>query len=123
AVTNTLSKESCMKNATIGTLAAASIACGLASTAQADISPLLDPQADTIDLGFGGPLTDLETISLSYSETAIHFDVSFYTPIAPTSANLPESLFGWMEFDVDQNPATGFAPFQNFYDGLVEVTF
>lgn len=85
-----------------------------------NFSPVIDPLGDVADLGFGGPLTDLESISVWYSATDLHFALSFYTPVAPTSAGLPESLFGYTEFDTDQDPTTGFAPFQNFY-GVFDV--
>lgn len=95
----------------------------LAGQGGGNFSPLDDPEGDVIDLGFGGPLLDLDTISVSYSDTALFFDIAFYTPIAPTSEMVPESIFGWLEFDVDQNPMTGFEPFQNFYKGFETVEF
>lgn len=88
-----------------------------------DTSPVIDPLGDVADLGFGGPLTDLASIHLWHTATDLHFELSFHTPIAPMSAGAPESLFGYTELDVDRNPSTGFAPFQNAYGVFDVVSF
>lgn len=79
-------------------------------------SPVVDAMGDAIDFfGAGEPLTDLDTIDVTYSATDLHFSLTFHTPIAPPSAGLPESLFGAIQFDVDHDPTTGDAPLQNFF--------
>ena len=81
-------------------------------------SPIVDPMGDASNtFGAGPPLTDLDTVTVTFDPVAeqLFFSLTFHTPIAPFSAGRPESLVGGLEFDIDQNAATGSLPFQNQY--------
>lgn len=75
---------------------------------------LFDAFADAQDLfGLGPPLLDVESFDIRYDSNNLYFTLNFFTPIAPASAQLPESLNGALEFDVDENLSTGVLPSQN----------
>ena len=79
-------------------------------------SPIVDPFGDaTAVLGGPPPFLDIDTIDVTYDPLGrnLFFSMTFHTPIAPFSAGRPESLVGILEFDIDQNAATGQAPIQN----------
>ncbi len=81
----------------------------------------VDPTGDG---GAGGPgqgVTYLDIVSISVFFDSVNFYVTMNfdaaTPIAAPSALLPNSLYGVIEFDTDQNPVTGTAPFQDLLRG------
>ncbi|MCG8403672.1 MAG: PEP-CTERM sorting domain-containing protein [Phycisphaerales bacterium] len=79
-------------------------------------SPVVDPQGDALDvLSLGGPLIDIDTIDITFDATNLFFSISFHTPILPPQSGLPNSIFGILELDTDQNVATSIpgAPAQN----------
>lgn len=79
-------------------------------------SPIVDPLGDATGvLGGPPPFLDIDTIDVTYDPLGrnLFFSMTFHTPIAPFSAGRPESLIGILEFDIDQNAATGQAPIQN----------
>lgn len=79
-------------------------------------SPVIDPQGDAIDpFGAGPPLLDIDTVDLRYDEEHLHFEMTFHTPISPGSRMQPDSLFGALEFDLDQTNETGNPPLQNSF--------
>ena len=81
-----------------------------------NLSPIADPEGDAVAVfGADPPLIDIDTISVSYTDTDLLVSITFFTPIAPPSAALPESVGGFVEFDCDQDAATGLPPVQNIY--------
>ena len=64
-----------------------------------------DPQGDTF--GFGTPQLDLESIGGTANNDNLNIRLDFFTPIAPPSSFLPESVVGYIDLDLDQDPATG----------------
>ncbi len=93
----------------LGMLAAS---CGLAHAGNP--GPVFDAFGDAIDtFGEGAPLLDINMLQVTYDATDVEVTMTFYTTIAPASAELPESVMGVIEFDTDQNAATGHHPFQN----------
>jgi hypothetical protein len=79
-------------------------------------SPLADGFGDAQDtFGLGPPLLDLALFDLRFDQQNLYFTLSFFTEIAPASDELPESLVGLLEFDVDQNAGTGTMPLQNLF--------
>ena len=67
----------------------------------------MDPEGDT----FGFEPVQLDIISaaasMSEDEDTLLLDMNFATPIAAPSANLPESVVGFWDLDLDQDLATG----------------
>lgn len=74
-------------------------------TTNVSASALPDPQGDT----FGSPLTshDIAAIEATLVGSTVLFTVELYQPIAPASAFAANSLVGFIDIDLDQNPATG----------------
>jgi serralysin len=70
-----------------------------------------DPQGDTF--GFGTPQLDLESIDGVANNDNLNIRLDFFTPIAPPSSFLPESVVGYIDLDLDQDPATGISSFQS----------
>ncbi len=90
-------------------------ACGsIAAAAQGQA--YVDAFGDaTAAFGGSGPLLDIDTIDVSYDATNLYFLFTFHTPIVAPSAQQPNSVLGVLEFDVDQNTATGDPPLQSLY--------
>jgi MYXO-CTERM domain-containing protein len=65
--------------------------------------------------GAGGPLLDIQAFDVSYDTSNLHFSITFHTLIAPASSGLAHGLHGFLEFDIDENSATGSAPMQNIF--------
>lgn len=105
---------------TLGVLAAA---CGLAQAGEP--GPIFDPFGDAHDtFGDGPPLLDIEMLGVTYDSTDVHVTMTFFTTIAPASAELPESITGLIEFDTDQDAGTGARPLQNeFSPPFAELSF
>lgn len=93
--------------------------CGMAAAALVASSPamgnLVDAFGDAQDFGFGPPLLDIDTMFMLYDASFLHFEMTFHTPISAPSFGQPDGIGGILEFDTDQNPATGFSPFQNSF--------
>jgi hypothetical protein len=86
--------------------------CGVAHAGEP--GPIFDPFGDAIDtFDEGSPLLDIDMLDVRFDATDLHVTMTFYTPIAPASAELPESIVGVVELDTDQNSATGQSPFQH----------
>jgi serralysin len=64
-----------------------------------------DPAGDT----FGSPnlVHDIALFDAQVSPGSVRFVFEFYGSIAPPSAFAPESVVGYIDIDVDQNPLTG----------------
>ena len=76
-------------------------------------SPVMDALGDAIAVfSAGPPLLDIEMVHVTYDNDSLHFQLEFFTPIAPASAAADNSLSGLLELDVDQNVATGFPALQ-----------
>jgi hypothetical protein len=71
-----------------------------------------DPVGDTF--GTGPVRHDITAVEVSLGAELITFDIRFAGPIAAPSAFLPNSVVGYIDLDVDRNPATG-APSQASY--------
>ena len=95
------------------TLATALLLAAFAGTANAQYN---DPMGDAQNtFGAGPPLLDIATVSVTYDATTLYFTMTFFTPISPPSASMPDSVGGTLEFDTDQNAATGGTPLQNVF--------
>jgi hypothetical protein len=72
--------------------------------------PLGDAQAGGVDQGLTA--LDISSLEVITDNQFFHVKLSFnpLTPIAPASAFAANSVFGVIEFDVDQNALTGFNP-------------
>jgi hypothetical protein len=64
-----------------------------------------DPVGDT----FGSPSIshDISRIDSQVSSESLTFSVGFYNVVRPPSAFSPESVVGFIDIDVDQDPSTG----------------
>ena len=82
-------------------LATAVLATPLAATASAQLNDAMGDAQDTF--GAGPPLLDIATISVTYDATTLYFGMTFFTPISPPSAMMPDSVIGLFEFDTDQD--------------------
>jgi len=89
----------------------------LAFPAASKAALYVDPTGDG---GAGGPgqgVTYIDIVSISVFFDTINFYVTMTfdaaTPIAAPSAVLANSIYGVIEFDLDQNPLTGGPPFQD----------
>ncbi|MEE8156361.1 MAG: PEP-CTERM sorting domain-containing protein [Phycisphaerales bacterium] len=93
--------------------------CGMAAAALIASSPamgnLVDAFGDAQDFGFGRPLLDIDTMFMLYDASFLHFEMTFHTPISAPSFGQPDGVAGFLEFDTDQNAATGLPPLQNFF--------
>lgn len=67
----------------------------------------------------GIDITSLE-VSIGSSTVQVNLNFSPLTPILPPSANAPNSLSGFIEFDLDRDPSTGFNPgFVDFFGAFI----
>ena len=94
--------------------------CGMAAAALVASSPamgqLVDAFGDAQDtFGFGPPLLDIDTMFMFYDASFLHFEMTFHTPISAPSFGQPDAVVGLLEFDTDQNAATGLLPIQNSF--------
>ncbi|MCU0525019.1 MAG: hypothetical protein MUF72_09365 [Elainella sp. Prado103] len=72
-----------------------------------------DPQGDTF--GFGTIQPDLESVSGAVENSNLVLTLDFYNPIAAPSTGFAESVFGYIDLDLDQNAATGTLSNQLFF--------
>lgn len=72
-----------------------------------------DPLGDTF--GFGETRLDIESVSSTLRDDNLNLRVDFFTPIAPPSSFLPQSVVGYIDLDIDQNSATGITSFQSIF--------
>jgi len=63
-----------------------------------------DPNWDTVGLGVD---LDIKGIRATY-RAWLKFSVEFFGPISPASANAPNSVYGLLGLDTDQDPDTGY---------------
>ncbi len=92
--------------------------CGMAAAALVASSPamgnLIDAFGDAQDtFGAGPPLLDIDAMFMLYDASFLHFEMTFHTPISAPSFGQPDGVAGFLEFDTDQNAATGLPPSQN----------
>jgi hypothetical protein len=64
-----------------------------------------DPTGDTY--GIGAVQHDITSFSAYYTATELMVTVEFAGTISPSDSGLPNAIFGYIDFDTDQNPATG----------------
>ncbi len=78
---------------------------------------LLDSLGDAQLNSLGQPGIDLTSLDVSIGNVSVDVVLNFssLTPILPASAFAPNSVFGFVEFDLDLDPSTGSNP------GLVDV--
>lgn len=84
----------------------------LPSEARAD-ALVIDPVGDTY--GTGAVQLDITSVSAIYSNTSITFTINFSGPVFAASAFNARSVYGFIDIDVDQNPATGVDSLTGFY--------
>ena len=86
-------------------------------TQNASAGVLLDPLGDAQLNSLGQPGIDLTSLEVSIGNLSVDVILNFssLTPILPASALAPNSVFGFIEFDLDLDPSTGSNP------GLVDV--
>ncbi len=94
--------------------------CGMAAAALVASSPamgqLVDAFGDAQDtFGAGPPLLDIDAMFMLFDASFLHFEMTFHTPISAPSFFQPDGVVGLLEFDTDQNAATGLPPSQNFF--------
>jgi len=68
-------------------------------------SAINDPQGDTF--GVGPVQLDISSIDAAFG-SPLTVTARFFTPIAPGSANAGNSVYGFVDFDTDQNAGTGY---------------
>jgi hypothetical protein len=68
-----------------------------------------DPSGDTFGTG-GAVQLDISSTDAQLTSTALIITVEFYTPILPPSADAPNSVFGFIWLDTDQNASSGVEP-------------
>ena len=73
----------------------------------------VDPQGDT----FGPSGVDIGAYSAHYDGTNTVFSMSFWGDIAPAHTNGMNSVLGYVEIDLDRNPATGAPSLVAAYSG------
>ncbi len=68
-----------------------------------------DPAGDTIPGTSGGTVQAIDLVQVSgrYAPGWIMLTLRFGAPVVAASLNAPNSLFGFIDFDVDENPSTG----------------
>ncbi len=74
-----------------------------------------DPVGDTF--GTFQPQIDLTRVSACRTRTELRIGLEFAGPIRPASSGAPNALGGYIDLDVDQNPATGITPFTDIFSG------
>lgn len=72
-----------------------------------------DPQGDTF--GFGTVQPDIESVSGAVEGENLVVTLDFYNSIAAPSAQLAESVFGYIDLDLDQNAGTGTTSNQSYF--------
>ena len=72
-----------------------------------------DPLGDFF--GFSDPQLDIESVSAALRGETLSLTMNFFTPIAAPSENLPESVVGFWDLDLDQDAATGVPANQTFF--------
>lgn len=92
-------------------------ALALAGAAAAQPGTVQDPfgDASAVFEWDGVPVLDIESAGMVYDSTQVVVSMSFYTPIAAPSLELPNSIAGFIEMDTDQNASTGTPTLQNIY--------
>lgn len=78
---------------------------------------LNDPAGDTLTLGAttGPPAIDLLSIRGDYKSDSLIVTATFNAPVA-IGTNVPNGLYGYLDFDIDDNAATGL-PYTNDFGG------
>ncbi len=73
---------------------------------------LLDSLGDAQLNSLGQPGIDLTSLDVSIGNVSVDVVLNFssLTPILPASAFAPNSVFGFVEFDLDLDPSTGSNP-------------
>lgn len=81
--------------------------------------PFTDPAGDTLSNpgGSGARAIDLLEIRGSYKADSLIMTFRFAGPVQAASARAANSLAGWVEFDTDENTATGSPPATNQFGG------
>ena len=78
---------------------------------------------DTInaEAGASGRATDLVSMTGQLTGTHLELTLTFADGVEPWSSGLPNALDGFVDFDMDQNPATGLPGAVNEYGGTSGV--
>lgn len=100
----------------LGVLVSFTLVLGVPASLAQQQSPVVDAQGDAVA---GPPFHDLDVITVTVQPPFLFVSVSFHTAIAPPSAGSFISVLAVIEFDTDQNSATGEPPVQN---GLPPLT-
>ncbi len=83
---------------------ALALALTLGAAASAAVT-IFDATSDAFGLG---PIQhDIVSVTSTINPANVVFEVAFAGPIAPASSFAPNSLVGFLDLDVDRNPATG----------------
>jgi hypothetical protein len=72
-----------------------------------------DPTGDTY--GYWAVQHDITSFSACYTATQLIITVEFAGPISAYDSGLPNAVDGYIDFDTDQNPATGMSSNVDFY--------
>jgi hypothetical protein len=73
------------------------------------------PDAVGDAFGSGTPNLDISGMSAFLSGGNVSISMNFATPISPADAGDPESVIGFIELDIDQDPLTGNASAFDFF--------
>lgn len=79
--------------------------------------PFTDPPGDTLPGGNGTHVIDLLAVRGTYKPDSLIMSLSFSAPVAPGSFLAWNSLSGWIEFDTDENSATGISAVTDVFGG------
>lgn len=82
-----------------------------------------DPVADTLPNPSGStrPAHDIRTVSTRYAPGWLIMTFRFGGTVVHASESAVNSLFGYLELDVDENPATGEIPFSNVFGANAQI--
>jgi hypothetical protein len=84
----------------------------LSVTTRVVAAPISDPVGDTFGVA---PGPDVILGNAIYTSMSITFIINFNESVSPASANLANSLYGYIDIDSDQDPLTGGTPFVNLF--------
>lgn len=76
-----------------------------------------DAVGDTLPNDSFGPdrAIDIVAANVRYKGDSVIFTLRFGGPVRPASAALPNSVYGRIDLDVDEDPGTGAPPYMNFF--------
>ena len=65
--------------------------------------------------------TDILSIDVEFDAKYLYMTCNFNSEIFPPDSKNPSAFFGYIDLDVDQNPATGTTALSDYYSGSSEI--